>query len=162
MSIRNLTIALILAAIMPLQALAAANIKLTVTADKVVAAKESPAGEKRMPAKTVMPGEIVIYTIHYENRGDQPATNVVVKNPVPKNTVYVAGSASGKGADITFSADGGKSFEKASSVTYQVRDSSGKPETRRAGPENYTHVRWVIARVDAGQSGELEYRVRVK
>ena len=163
MNIQKLTAVLILVLVLPVQVYAAADIKLSITAEKDVVMKErSRDVKKRMAATTVEPGEVIIYTIRYSNRGDEPATNVDVKNPVPKNTVYVSGSASGQGTDITFSADGGKTFEKASSVTYQVRESSGKAITRKAGPENYTHVRWVIRRVNPGQSGELEYRVRVK
>jgi len=163
MNIQKLIATIILAFALPVQVMAAAEIKLSITAEKEVMVKEANRDvKKRMPAKTIEPGEIIIYTIRYSNRGDEEATNVDVKNPVPNNTVYVSGSARGKGADITFSADGGKSFGKASSVTYQVKKSSGKAVTRKAGPENYTHVRWVIARVKAGKSGELEYRVRVK
>lgn len=163
MNIQKLTAVLILVLVLPVQVYAAADIKLSITAEKDVVMKERNRDvKKRMAATTVEPGEVIIYTIRYSNRGDEPATNVDVKNPVPKNTVYVSGSASGQGTDITFSADGGKTFEKASSVTYQVRESSGKAITRKAGPENYTHVRWVIRRVNPGQSGELEYRVRVK
>lgn len=149
--------------VFPLQVFAAADIKLVITAEKEVTVKEG-SGEvkKRVSAKTIEPGEIIIYTIRYSNRGNEVATNVDVKNPVPKNTTYVSGSARGKGADITFSADGGKTFGKTSSVNYQVRNATGKSMTRKAGPENYTHVRWVIKRVKAGRSGDLEYRVRVK
>ncbi len=163
MKIQKLTAALILMLLLPFPTYAQADIKLVITAEKVVTVKEDDREvKKRVPAQTVEPGEVIIYIIRYANRGDQPATNVDVKNPVPDNTVYLSGSARGEGANITFSADGGKTFEKASSVTYEVRDSSGKAVTRKAGPENYTHVRWVITRVGAGQSGELEYRVRVK
>ena len=163
MKIQRLIAALILTLALPLQAFAAADIKLNLVAEKEVTVKEGNRDvKKRVAAQTVEPGEEIIYTIRYRNAGDLEATNVDVKNPVPDNTVYVAGSAAGKGADITFSADDGKTFGKSSSVTYQVRDANGKTATRKAGPESYTHVRWIIKRVDPGQSGELGYRVKVK
>ena len=163
MSIKKLTATLIIVMTLPLHAFAAADIKLSVTAEKEVTVKEAGREvKKRTAAETIEPGEEIIYTIRYVNRGDLEATNVDVKNPVPINTVYVSGSASGKGSDITFSADEGKTFGKSSSVTFQVRDANGKKITRNAEPENYTHVRWIIKQIDPGQSGELGYRVRVK
>lgn len=163
MSIHKLIATFIFLLALPVQVFAAADIKLTITAEKEMIVKEGSRNvKKRVAAKTIEPGEIIIYIIRYSNRGDEAATNVDVKNPVPSNTEFVSGSAKGKGANITFSADGGKTFGKTSSVTYQVKDSSGKMITRKAGPENYTNVRWLIARVKPGKSGELEYRVRVK
>lgn len=163
MNIQKLITVFIFLAVLPLQVFAAANIKLVITAEKEITVKKGGRDTiKRVPAKTIEPGEIIIYTIRYSNKGNDEATNVDVKNPVPNNTAYVSGSARGKGADITFSADGGKTFGKASSVSYQVHNAAGKSVTRKAGPENYTHVRWVIKRVKAGKSGDLEYRVRVK
>jgi uncharacterized repeat protein (TIGR01451 family) len=163
MNIQKLIATFIFLAVLPVQVFAAADIKLAISAEKEIIVKEGSRNvKKRVAAKTIEPGEIIIYTIRYSNRGNEDATNVDVKNPVPGNTEFVSGSAKGKGADITFSADGGKSFGKGSSVTYQVKKSTGKTITRKAGPENYTNVRWVIARVKPGKSGKLEYRVRVK
>lgn len=163
MNIHKLIATFIFLVALPAQVFAAADIKLAISAEKEMIVKEGSRNvKKRVQAKSIEPGEIIIYTIRYSNRGDEAATNVDVKNPVPGNTEFVSGSAKGKGADITFSADGGKSFGKASSVTYQVKNSAGKAVTRKAGPENYTHVRWVVARVSPGKSGNLEYRVRVK
>ena len=163
MNIQKLIATLILMLALPLQAFAAADIKLNLVAEKEVTVKEGNRDvKKRVAATSIEPGEEIIYTIRYRNAGDLEATNVDVKNPVPNNTVYVSGSASGKGAEITFSADGGKTFGKASSVTYQVKDSSGKTKTQKAAPENYTNIRWVIKRINPGQSGELGYRVKVK
>jgi uncharacterized repeat protein (TIGR01451 family) len=163
MNIKHFITATIVALTLPMQAMAAADIRLNITAEKEVAVTEGDRViKKRVAAQTIEPGEEIVYTIRYTNRGDLEATNVDVKNPVPSNTVYVGGSATGKGADITFSADGGKNFGKASSVTYQVTEANGKQSTRKASPENYTNIRWIIKRVDPGQSGELGYRVRVK
>jgi uncharacterized repeat protein (TIGR01451 family) len=139
------------------------EVVLSVTSEKeVIEVVQGKKVKKRVSAKTIEPGEIIIYTIRYSNKGDEVATNVDVKNPVPDNTVYILGSARGSNADISFSADNGKTYGKASSVTFQVKNPEGKSVTRKAGPKNYTDVRWLITRVEAGQSGDLEYRVRVK
>ena len=95
---------------------------------------------KRTAPTTVVPGTEVIYTITAKNTGTEPADNIVVTNPVPKETVYVDGSAFGAGTKITFSVDGGKSFDQAKNLT--VKDASGKSRTPKA--EDYTHVRWTF------------------
>jgi uncharacterized repeat protein (TIGR01451 family) len=163
MNAQKLIATVVFLMMLPLQAFAAADIKLSITPEKEVTVKENNREvKKRQAADTIEPGEVIFYTINYLNQGDEVATNVEVNNPIPNNTFYVSGSAKGEGAEITFSADDGKSFGNSSSVTYQVRDSSGKLITRKASPDSYTHIRWVITRIDPGKSGSLEYQVRVK
>jgi len=43
------------------------------------------------------PGDILTYTLTYENTGDGDAESVAITNPVPANTTYVSGSASSGG-----------------------------------------------------------------
>jgi uncharacterized repeat protein (TIGR01451 family) len=38
------------------------------------------------------PGDVVLYTITLVNSGDRPATNVVLKDPIPEHVTYVPGS----------------------------------------------------------------------
>jgi uncharacterized repeat protein (TIGR01451 family) len=45
----------------------------------------------------VVSGNIITYTIEYGNSGNMNATNVVISDPVPANTTYVADSASNGG-----------------------------------------------------------------
>ena len=114
---------------------------------------------KRTAPTTVVPGTEVIYTITAKNTGTEPADNIVVTNPVPKETVYVDGSAFGAGTKITFSVDGGKSFDQAKNLT--VKDASGKSRTAKA--EDYTYVRWTLQfKLQPGQEAPVWYRTRVK
>lgn len=113
---------------------AVAEIEITVVNDK---------GEseiKRIPAAKVIPGTEVIYTITVSNLGDQPADNVVVTDPIPENTTYVDRSAFGAGTKITYSVDGGKSYDLAGKL--KVKDAAGK--LRAATASDYTHIRWVL------------------
>lgn len=113
---------------------AVAEIEITVVNDK---------GEseiKRIPAAKVIPGTEVIYTITVSNLGDQPADNVVVTDPIPENTTYVDRSAFGAGTKITYSVDGGKSYDLAGKL--KVKDAAGK--SRAATASDYTHIRWVL------------------
>ena len=90
------------------------------------------------------------------------ATNVKVDNPIPKGSVYVAGSAKGVNSDITFSVDGGKTFKKASLLTYRTKLANGKTVKKKASPEQYSNIRWMIKSVAPGQGGTLGFRVTIK
>ena len=46
---------------------------------------------------SVMPADIVTYTLAYTNKGSGDAVNVVVSLPIPANTVFVSGSATNGG-----------------------------------------------------------------
>ena len=100
-------------------------------------------GEKeiqRVEAAKVVPGDEVIYTIHNANKGEQPAENVVITDPIPEHMLYLAGSASGEGTAITFSVDDGKNFDKPEKL--MVAGAEGK--SRPAVASDYTHVRWSL------------------
>ena len=43
---------------------------------------------ERVPAAKVVPGTEVIYVITYHNVGKQPATEVVITNPIPAELAY--------------------------------------------------------------------------
>jgi len=161
-TMKSIALALLLAA-MPTQAFAAANIKLKVAAEKdaVVLVKDKKV-TKRIPAKSIEPGELLFYTLNYENAGDEAATDVVFNNPIPANTFYVTDSASGKNSQITFSADNGKTFTRPTQVTYEFKKPDGKVVTRKASPEQYTNIRWVVNKIDPGKKGQLRFQVRVK
>lgn len=111
-----------------------------------------------VPADRVVPGETVVYTNTYFNTGDKPAGDLVINNPVPENTEYVAGSAFGN-AEIVFSADNGASFAADGKVT--VVDNAG--QSRIASPGEYTNLRWIIKQeLQPGESGEVGFRVRLQ
>ncbi len=47
------------------------------------------------------PGDTVTYTLICKNIGDGDATNIQLSNPVPNGTVYLEGSATGEGTEIS-------------------------------------------------------------
>ncbi len=117
---------------------------------------------KLVEAKDVQPGDVLVYQLHYENRGDSAAKDARLVNPIPENTVYIDGSAFGSGAEIEFSIDGGKTYKKPSLLTYQADVGDGKTEARVASPEQYTHIRWTVREIPAGKSGMASFQVRVR
>jgi uncharacterized repeat protein (TIGR01451 family) len=116
---------------------------------------------KMVAADKVNPGDVILYTLSYVNSGDESATSAFLDDPVPKGTVYLAGSALGNDADVTFSIDGGKTFKKPSLLTYEVKI-NGKVEKKIASPEQYTDIRWTVRVIPAHGSGQVGFKVRVK
>ncbi|MDQ7031007.1 MAG: hypothetical protein Q9O62_15180 [Ardenticatenia bacterium] len=51
--------------------------------------------KENAPEGEVEPGDEIVYTLRYSNTSDYQATGVVIEDPIPANTVYVDGSATG-------------------------------------------------------------------
>jgi uncharacterized repeat protein (TIGR01451 family) len=119
-------------------------------------------GEKeiqRMEAAKVIPGDEVIYTIHYANVGGEPAENIVITDPIPEHMLYLEGSASGEGSVVTFSVDDGKSFDVEGNLKVPVEDGSERP----AEPSDYTHVKWTLEReLEPEAEGFVTFRAQLK
>ena len=81
---------------------------------------------KFVPATVLSQGQVVYYTVRITNPAPVPASRVVVTQRIPANTTYVAGSAAGPGADVTFSGDGGVTFAPAEQLTTIV-DGKARP-----------------------------------
>jgi len=118
--------------------------------------------EKAVPASKFQPGDIIVYTITYTNNAAEPVSNAVINDPIPAGTTYLPESARGEGADITFSIDNGKTFQKPTILLYEV-SSGGKKERKVASPDQYTNVRWVLnGTIPPKGSGTVSFRVKVK
>lgn len=114
---------------------------------------------QRQPAKKVPPGVAVIYTLHAQNTGAKPATDVVVTDPIPEHMDYVDGSASSEGTRLTFSADGGKTFAAKDKLVVKGKDGVTRPPTA----EEISHIRWQFEKPLApGESRSVEFRARVE
>jgi uncharacterized repeat protein (TIGR01451 family) len=140
------------------------KIEIAITSSKEVVTKKGVQQfRKVVPAKKAAPGEILTYTVAYSNKGDEAATNVVIDDPVPAGASYVANSATGDGSEITFSNDGGRTYARPVMLFFNYRlPSSQKVERRVATPDQYTHVRWTVAKVAPGTSGQLTFQVKIK
>ena len=144
-------------------ALAAPKIAVSIAQYREVAQAKGGARTTRMvPAEAVSPGDVVEYVLTYANQGDEPATDANIDDAIPRGTVYLAGTATGEGAETTFSSDGGKTFAPAVKLTYEFRLPSGAVEKRVATPAEYTHVRFTLRKVAPGATGKVAFRVKVK
>lgn len=132
------------------------------TFKEVTETKDGKKETKLVPAEKAGPGEVLIYVVTYTNKGDEKATNVEVKDPIPKDTAYVEKSATGEGSEITFSADGGTNFAPPTKLTKEVQTPKGKKEKRLIAANEYTNIRWIIKEVPPGKTGKLGFRVKVR
>lgn len=143
-------------------AFAKPQVEIKIVAEKEMAViKNGQKSTKMVPVKKIASGETVQYTISYKNSGKEAAKDVVINDPIPEGTTYIAGSATDKGK-LTFSIDGGKTYNAAPLVTYEVVAEGNRKEKRVAGTDLYTHIRWVIDRVEPGGSGKVSFKVKVK
>lgn len=115
--------------------------------------------KKREPVTKAVPGTEIIYTNTFANEGSKPAGNIVLTNPIPASTTYVGGSAFGVNTDITFSADGGKSYDVPEKIKIKARDGRERP----ALPSEYTHIRWNYkGELAAGKQGNAGFRAVIQ
>lgn len=144
------------------QAYASAKMQSDIIAEKEV--KVVVNGQtvvKRVQAKETQPGDVVIFTMHYSNSGDEAATSVAVNDPIPKGMAYVDNSATGPaGTAITFSVDG-KTFAPADKLMV-TKTVDGKDVQVKAVASDYAAIQWTISQLAPGKSGEVSFRAQVQ
>jgi uncharacterized repeat protein (TIGR01451 family) len=114
--------------------------------------------KRLVSAAKVTPGDEVVWTITAKNVCRTPADNIVIANPVPEHMRYVANSAMGVGAAITYSLDGVE-FGSPNELTVKEPDGS----IRVARPDEYRAIRWSYPSAFApGASAFVRYRATVK
>lgn len=99
--------------------------------------------QRLVPANVINQGDVVYYTLKIRNPTNEPARDVTVIQRIPSNTTYVANSAAGPSADITFSVDGGQTFKRPHELTVVTAAGVARP----AVPADYTHIRWQLRNV---------------
>lgn len=116
------------------------------------------AGQKeiqRQPADKVVPGTQVLFTTYYENISKEVAEKTVITNPIPEHMLYSENSAQGAGTRITFSIDGGKTYDTPAKLF--VVDSAGRKFPARI--QDYTHIRWTFENLlPSGAKGAVSFR----
>jgi len=113
-----------------------------IVAEKLEVPSEPGAGPPRfVPARRLVAGDEVHYTIRVRNPGKVPVTGIEVTKRVPDSMLFVPGSATGPACDVDFSVDGGGSYQA------------------KADPERLSHLRWSLRRPLApGATALLRFR----
>ena len=138
------------------------GVEIRAVAEVEVKVKDDDGKEqvKRVPAKKVPPGDAVIYTLHAENKGASPPTTS--SSPIRSPSTWTTSTArrATQGTELTFSADGGKTWaaKEKLQVTRQGRSDCAPPT-----PDEITHIRWQFEKPLApGESRAVEFRARVE
>ena len=114
---------------------------------------------KLIPADRVVPGDRVIYTLEVRNTGATALDAPIVTHPVPDHMRYVADSAVGPGAEVSYSVDGGHSYERAENLKVPGVDGRLRP----AVAADYTNIRWQLKnRLKANSVAFVRFRALVK
>ena len=114
---------------------------------------------KLVPADRVVPGDEVIYTLEIRNTGAAPVLAPSVRFAIPRHMRYIADSATGPGAQVRFSVDGGRAFNLPENL--QVAGKSGR--LRPATAADYTHIRWQLKqRLNVNSVAFVRFRAVVK
>jgi uncharacterized repeat protein (TIGR01451 family) len=112
-----------------------------------------------VPADKVVPGDEVIYTISFVNHGTEPASDVVITNPIPEHMVFTKVEDSPRAATVSLSADGGERYDAPRNLT--VTDAKGQP--RPAQASDFTHVRWILQEpLEPGAAGSVSFRAQLQ
>lgn len=140
---------------------ALADVELTAEATMEVRSTNA-AGEEVITvvkADKVVPGDEVIYTVHYVNKGSEPAGDVVITNPIPQHMVFTSVGQSPRDAAVEMSADGGSDFDEPGRIT--VADGGGGQ--RPANASDFTHVRWTFQEpLEPGAEGSVSFRAQLQ
>ena len=102
-----------------------------------------------------------LYTGRFRHVGVTPAELLEIILPVPAEMRYVAGSATGPGAVVEYSVDGGQRFAPPAGLRIPTVGAETAPGSgsRQALPEDYTHVRWrLLGRFPPGTTGLVSFR----
>ncbi len=99
-------------------------------------------------ADRVVPGDQVIYTLEIRNTGAMWLPPPRVDYPIPEHMRYLDDTAAGPGADITYSIDGGRTFDRPDNLQVIRKDGQKRPATAA----DYTHIRWQLKNILKGHS----------
>ena len=114
---------------------------------------------KLLPADRVVSGDWLVYTLEVRNLSPTPAPHPTVTYPVPEHMSYVADSAVGPATEVSYSVDGGRSFDAPENLKIQDADGQRRP----AVAADYTHIRWQLKKSLKGNSvAFVRFRARAK
>ena len=125
--------------------------------------KDQEGKEVFKPVKKAAPGEILEYRLTYKNTDEDPLYNLIVRGPIPYNTVYIGQSAKADvDAKFDVSLDGGKTWSQEP-VYKTIQDEQGQVRRVMAEPRDYALLRWTArSPLQPRASMEFVYRVKVK
>lgn len=128
-----------------------------VEVEKSVAGPDGqPAAKSYHTPDVVVPGDRVRISLNFTNNGAQPASGVVISNPIPAALLF---DGTDDPAGFGVSVDGGKQFAPLGALSVPVEGAAPRPATLA----DVTHVRWTWPDAIApGQSRSVAFFGRVR
>ena len=138
------------------------QIEITMSDELLLAPNEvRPAIRDSVGNLITKPGDVIQYTLTATNSGTEQAHDVEIVDPIPKQTEFIPNSAVGMGMTISYSIDGGLSYQLPP-VVYDFRRADGVVEKRPALASMYTHVKWLMTMpIQPGKSVTAQLKVRL-
>ncbi|MEA3285890.1 MAG: hypothetical protein U9Q77_00750 [Candidatus Marinimicrobia bacterium] len=130
---------------------------------QITDSKVNLSSAEKMDGSTVSygPGDTLRYSIVASNIGDGLMTSTEVVDPIPDGVTYVAESALGEDAEISFSINQGSTYMSWPPY-YTVRNSKGILVKRKASPDMVSHIKWALTRdLKPEEASALEFMVVV-
>jgi uncharacterized repeat protein (TIGR01451 family) len=155
-SLRSLLIVGAVSLAMPLVALAAGDVQVSLSAHRIL--KTSAGQEKLAPADHAKPGEVIEYQALYTNSGRSGVHQMVATLPIPAGTQYLPTTAAPQTALASVD---GQHFEPIP-LKRRVRLADGSEVTRDVPFAEYRYLRWTLGDMPAGYSRTVRARVRVE
>ena len=104
---------------------------------------------------TVVPGDTVVFTIHYRNTSDRDVSDFVINNPIPAAIRFERSD----NQQAVVSVEGGRTIGRLDTLTVGTVDGTARPATAN----DVTHVRWTFPQpIAARQSGAVSFRGNVR
>lgn len=115
-----------------------------------------PAIKAYVTPDVVVPGDRVRISLAFTNNGAEPASGVVIANPISPALLF---DGTNDQAGFGVSIDGGKQFAPLSDLTVPVEGAAPRPATAA----DVTHVRWKWAdAIGPGQTRSVAFFGRVR
>ncbi len=135
-------------------------IKLTMSVKEEVKTLDTQGKQtvKYLPPTKITPGDTVIYATKYHNESAKTLHEVIITNPIPKHLTYLNQHSEPNETQVSYSINHGKTFLPADQL--MVKNKNGKEQP--AKHSDYTHIRWTIPSITAGQKGQVSFRAKVQ
>ena len=138
------------------------EVRVEVEREIVQARADGRRVSRREPVRTVVPGDVLVYTLSAHNVGHAPALNPRLQDPVPEGTVLIPDSVALEGTTVMASLDEGTSWQRFP-VLVERETAGGGRESVPVPASAYTHLRWVLdGTLDPGEQQQVSFKVTIQ
>jgi len=142
------------ALVIPAIALAAGDVSVVLTADRIVTVNGK---ETRNTADQARPGDVIEYRAIYTNTGAGAVKQLAATLPVPNGMEYLPRTAAPTRLEASLD---GRTFAPVP-LKRRVRLQDGREVEREVPTSEYRYLRWALGTLDVEQARTVAARMRV-